>query len=233
MSTEELYADLPDDPELAFLQLEKNFREVCEEEAKAARNDPSVRDLSYTTYIGKVLAALNELGLTTSALASQEIPNIKDVSIHTYREFTKDVEHFKTQLQIRHSRRSKGYSVKLDSTAKAKIRHFLDQIKEIVDKLEVDQKKKDALYNKINALQAEVDRDRTRFDAYADLVIETAGTADEAAGKLNNNVRRLLDSIGKVIWGAKQEETPKLPPPTTPKKLEGPKSKLADDEIPF
>jgi hypothetical protein len=45
-----------------------------------------------------------------------------------------------------------SYSVALDSATKSKIRHHLQQIKDIVDRLEVSERKKEALYSKINAL---------------------------------------------------------------------------------
>jgi hypothetical protein len=45
----------------------------------------------------------------------------------------------------------------------------------IVDVLEVDEGKKNALYDRMDDLQNEIDRDRTRFDAIASLSIAAAG----------------------------------------------------------
>jgi hypothetical protein len=111
--------------------------------------------------------------------------------------------------------------------------------------LEVEQKKKDALFNKLNDLQQELDRQRTRFDALAALAIETAGVVGEVVEK--TQLLKILDSIAKVMWGLKtEEETKRLPAPTVPKRIEAPKrTKMmpvqrsapnkgdTEDEIPF
>lgn len=106
--------------------------------------------------------------------------------------------------------------------------------------LEVEQKKREALFSKLNDLQEEIDRDRSRFDTYAALAIETAGVLGETVDK--SRVLALLDAIARVFWGAKSErETKRIPPPTLPKRLEPPsapgglKRKVdgLDDDIPF
>ena len=110
------------------------------------------------------------------------------------------------QIQIAHGRRVRGYSVRLDPSTKSKIRHYLEKIREIVDRLEVPLPKKEALSARITALSDEVDRDRTRFDAYAGLALEMAATGGEVAQRLNP-VRRFLDSIAGLLGYAKQAET--------------------------
>lgn len=106
-------------------------------------------------------------------------------------------------------------------------------------KLEVDEKKREALLAKLTELQKEIDRDRTRFDSYAALVMESADTLGEAIDR--SRVRSLLDSIGRVMWGAKkdEEELRRLPPRAEPKRIEPPKAPSGkqrgdmDEEIPF
>lgn len=62
----EVYANLPDDPEQAFVLLEKFFRE--QSEAKLTRTDNSTEmKVVYVDYISKVIAAINELGLRRSS----------------------------------------------------------------------------------------------------------------------------------------------------------------------
>jgi hypothetical protein len=111
--------------------------------------------------------------------------------------------------------------------------------------LEVEQNKKEALFERLNELQMEMDRERTRFDTFAALAIETAGVVGDVVEK--THVLKILDSIAKVLWGLKtEEETRRLPAPTAPKRIEVPKRvelSLAkksgrnrndmDDEIPF
>src|SRR5262249_2515394 len=150
----------------------------------------------------------------------------------------KDARYYRERLQIRHGRRTQGYSVKFDAPTKQKLRHHLQQMRELVDKVEVEQKKKEALFSKINALQEEVDRDRTRLESFADLTVTAAGILDTALEPIN----KILNSIARVIHGAQQEEQKQLPAPRKPKQIEGPKEAKApqggkrgdmDDEIPF
>ena len=46
-----------------------------------------------------------------------------------------EVEHYIVQIKIRHGRRVKGYSVTLDPNSKSIIRHHLDQIRAMIDRL--------------------------------------------------------------------------------------------------
>ena len=136
--------------------------------------------------------------------------------------------------------------MRLDASTKSKIRHYLEKIREIVDRLEVPLPKKEALTAKITALTDEVDRDRTRLDAYAGLALEMAATGGEVAHRLNP-ARKFLDSIAGLLGYAKQAEDarPSLPAPHERKRLTPPRKErlpapepprqpdLLDDDIPF
>jgi hypothetical protein len=235
LGEDEVYATIPADPELAFLHLEKFFKRVLDQQIDRAGNEgPS--NVVYVEYIGKILAAIKELGLE-SAVGGQTVPDIEDVTYQTYQNFSKDVEHYKTSLKIRNARHLQGYSVQLDVAARAKITHHLQQLREIFQKLEVEEDKKDALLKALNDLQNEVDRNRTRFEIFASLAMAVSDTAGEAIDR--SQIRPLLESIARVIWGVKKdEETRRLPPRAEPKQIEPPRAPKPkrgdmDDEIPF
>jgi hypothetical protein len=238
MTEEELYENMPQDPELAFLHLERFYREQCEAKVNNAHQDERVGNF-WVEYIGRVLAALEELGLTGN-FSTSNIPKVENIDYDSYLNFGKEVEHFRTGLLIRHGRRTQGFSVKFDEAAKRILRHHLSQMREVIDRLEVEQNKRESLFAKVNALEQEVDRDRTRYDSFAALTIETAGLLDTTLEPIN----KLLTNIARVFWGAKEEEMKKLPPPKTPKRIEGPRDQKQppskqktrgdlDDEIPF
>ena len=63
----------------------------------------------------------------------------------------------------------------------------------IFDSLEVEEKKKEALFAKLSALEQEVDRDRTRYDAYAALSIEIAGVVGQVIE--NSKIPKLLNAL--------------------------------------
>jgi hypothetical protein len=234
-----LYENLPDDPEQAFLILERHFREECSRAvAFAGQNDD--KTVFYMDYIAQVVAAIRELGLT--AEFDQRVPQIQDVDHNTYVNFSKDVKHFRTTLEIRHGRRTQGHSIRFDPATKEKVRHHLKQLRSIFDHLEIDDGKREALFDKLNALEQEVDRNRTRIDSFAALAIEVSGALGEAVEK--SKVLEILDRIAKVFWGAQSTDANRrIPPPPRQKRLEPPRRtpgqddeiplKEVDDEIPF
>ncbi len=178
-----------------------------------------------------MLGAIKALGLEPEF--NNRVPQIEEVDYNTYLNFSKDVEHYRIILSIRNGRRVQGYSVQFDAATKEKLRHHLRQMRELVDKCEIEQDKKEALFSKINSLQDEVDRDRTRLDAFADLAIEASGVLDVALEPVN----KILTSIARVFWGAQKEEAKRLPAPRPRKQIEGPSATRKhgdlDDEIPF
>ena len=127
-----------------------------------------------------------------------------------------------------------------DAATKQKIRHYLGQIRNIVDQLDVNEHKKEKLFNKIDDLATEVDRDRTRYEIFGAFVIAASGTIGEAY----NKVEPAVASIAHLFWGAKEkDEIPALPAPTKRKAIAPPPAQkptasarrptTLDDEIPF
>jgi hypothetical protein len=204
---------LPDDPELAFLELESIFRAECDA-VEGTFNQP-VR----LKYYLDVTATVQELNLNIlSGWTLIEVRNFaEDVSLN----FRRDVDFERMKIEIRHSRRASGYSVRFDGVAKQKITHHLTQIRTIIDKLEIDEHKRERLIAKLSALQNEVDRNRTRFDALAALTIEVAGVLGDVVEKAEINT--LLTRIAEVFWGYKEDQKA-LPSPEKLKQIEPPKT---------
>lgn len=232
-----IYDDLPDNDELAFLKLESAFREQCDNNAfQIEQNEERgyVAADVYIRYMRQTSAAAAELGL---GIANELfVPSATGFAIGDYRDFVGKIDHYRTALQIRHARRSKGYSVKFDAKTKLVIAHHLAQIREIIIVLEVDDWKKESLLNCLNNLQIEVDKDRSGYEVLGAFVIESAGILGEAAEKLEP-IRKIIDSVAGLVWGTKHaEQTPRLSAPSTPKQIPAPKTKPLkdfDDEIPF
>jgi len=164
--------------------------------------------------------------------------NISDI----YRDFTADVDHYSFQMRLTHARHHEQYSVALDGNEKRKIRHYVEQIKTIIEKSNLDTEKKEALFDRINDFLKELDRDRTRLEVFSDFVISVAHTFGEATKELEP-IREFIDAIARVLGYGKERENsaPKLPPSRT-KQIEGPKReglpkgvgrRTKDDEIPF
>jgi hypothetical protein len=80
---------------------------------------------------------------------------------------------------------------------------------------------------KLNDLAEEVDRDRTRAEAWCDLALELADTGGEVAERLAP-ARKIVDSVANVFARAKElGEQLGLPPRAEAKQIEAPRKQLS------
>jgi hypothetical protein len=236
MITEDDLKDFPADRSLAFLRFERLRGRL--EEAQQIAHENEGTDRYEFDYMSSVLAAAGEYEI--QELMGYEMPLVQDGDARAKcRQFRLRAEHVAMRLLIRHSHHTNEYSVAFDAATKERLRHHLGQIRIAVDKLEVSDAKRDRLYTRIEALQLEIDRDRTRIESLAALIAEAADGAEP--------VLRVAEKIAGIFGKAKQiaDEQARLPAPKQPKRIEGPKKQIAaprkpkqtfkqlDDEIPF
>jgi hypothetical protein len=230
--------------ELAFVYLERNFRDTLNKNLSKL-DDQSGFEASnsyYIEYMNHTIAAAKALEL--GILQDQKLPShsSKYDLFERYRDFSVEVDHYSFQMRLAHARHQEKYSVALNDNDKRKIRHYVDQIKMVIDASPLETDKKQALFDRINDFIAELDRDRTRLESFSHFVITLAHTIGEAATELEP-VKDLIQSIARVLGLSKEREdsAPRLPPSRT-RQIEGPKrdelpqvSKRddLDDEIPF
>jgi len=120
-------------------------------------------------------------------------------------------------------------TVELDAATKQVLRFHLDQIKSTVDKLEVTDLKRRRLYNAINKLAGEIDKERTPLAAVVDMVAEACDGAEP--------ILDVARKMAAIFRDSKDAELKKLPTPEEQKRLGPPngaaKSNPKEDEIPF
>lgn len=235
--TSSVFPDLPDDPEAAFLFLEQEFRSEYQAEIERADNN-SWADEARLRYIGQVRAALEELCIDFEFY----MPEFTEESIdyNRFQTFRRDVEGLTTKIRIRICRARKQNSVKLDANTKSKLRQLLDKIKDTIIELEESDPKREALLRKVAALEAEINRDRTRFETVAALWIAVCEKTGKGFEKLEP-ARKWLDSFANLLAQAKSLEPE---PPSLPKRE--PQARIGrsqdtadrrmsevDEEIPF
>jgi len=219
--------------EMAFVALENRYRAALDQKLERSESAGSY-NAAVIEYMNHTLAAAEAFNL--DFLEFWKVPSV--VSIKGYydrfQDFTSPVDYFKVRVQIHNARGEYQFSVALDPADKNKIRHFVEQIKEIIDNSPLDQSKKERLFHLINAFLAEVDRDRTSWQAFAAMVIAITHLGGDAAKELEP-VRKFIDSISRLLGRAKEFEdnAPQLPPPTIPRKLPAPQKPKTDEEIPF
>lgn len=224
------YDDLPEDPDEAFLRIEASLRTDIEE----AMDSQGFSRLGCFEYMNKVISAARTLEVEIAERL--RLPSYTSIDEVDYRNFVAIIDAFTTRVKIIRGRRNRQFSVAFDDKTKKKTRHYLTQIHDIVSRAELDDRKKEALFARVAALQAEVDRKRTRFEAFAAYAIESAGVL----GEVGQRIRPLTDEITKLFGLAKSHEDasemlPKPPPKKQiehTKKLPPPLNEI-DDDIPF
>jgi hypothetical protein len=245
MITEEDFlavADCP--PDLAFVRLERKFREMLEGNLERSDNG-NIYNHYIIEYMNHTLAAAKALGLDILWSFSIPDPNNHSNLTEAYDLFRREVDGYTVGVHIRNIRVGPSTSLPFDENEKKHIRAYVTKIKEIVDASALEAAKKEALMNRLNAFLAEVDKDRTSMLRFQDFIMSLAKTTADATEELEPTWKwaRLI----AAIFGVRQDaENAKLPPP--PKRIERPKQQQIpppaarrngssradmDDDIPF
>ena len=228
MITDDELALLPEEPELAFVEFERIMRaSVDEQELNEQRlADEGVGDIAdpyRRECLSKVLAAARVYGV--AGFDGWRVPAAMDDVRTAYIGFTADADHVTTQIRLRYAPRNRQNSVALDGNTKAKIHHFIEQIRAIIENADPPEPKKDSLYTKLNAFALEVDKNRTNLQSGMAIYIAVCDGIGQGLQKLEP-ARKWIDSIGALLGRAKEVEDslrPALPRPQERRRLEPPR----------
>ncbi|MFZ1426327.1 MAG: hypothetical protein WAS21_06120 [Geminicoccaceae bacterium] len=228
MSDVDEYLELSEDPEMAFVEYEGRRRKELFSNISDIPTDNYgyIRD-EKAFYVAKIIgfhdahdfSFLNDPNLRT---ADDDFDNKFDAFLMSITKIT-------TQLGVRHARRLKPISITLTLTEdiRRQLHSYINKMREVLSPINLPARKKEDLFKKINLLADEIDRDRTKGEAYTALVIEIASVAGNAAQEMEP-VRRISDSIGNLFGKAKNlaDSILGLPGPSQPKRIEAPKKQL-------
>jgi hypothetical protein len=236
------FIDLPDDPEEAFAVLQR--REYRKLEHHWESNEGGSGWYKERQYVDTLLAfdEVHSLGLVT-AYASP--PTGDNHFADFFQDFRRHVEVTAQKIRIEAARRQKTGAtsiVVLDSPARDAIHKFVEAIRERLNELNLSDNKREALFGKLNAFAAEVDRNRTRTESFYAFVIDTGRLARDLETELKpfNELKHTIDRV--LDWLDKAREwKDTLPPWSNRKKVEAPRRQLPgpkggsslDDDIPF
>jgi hypothetical protein len=239
MTEDEVFEGLPEEPELAFVVLESFYKAKLEQAIEGC-DEGQVIVFHKRQYIHQVVASATALGIEA---ISRYIPPAEHNEVwNLYDQFSLEVEQVKIQIRIGHSNRHREFSVALGGPEKEKIRHYINQIKEIVDESDCSTEKKEAIQKRLSALLLEVDRTRTRFE----MVLNGIRSLAALSGDVEREGAAPWWKWAKLIFGVvdeakDQEESKSLPRNHDRKKLEAPRKQVSnartsrdlDDEVPF
>jgi len=243
MIKEEDFAAAADGPpDMAFVRLERKFREILEQNLETSQSSSSA-DHFIIEYMNHTLATAEALGL--DFLDFYTVPDDSSSNVYeSYKRFRQTVDGFTVRVQISHIRLGPAHTVPLDIDEKKHLRAYVTRIKEIIDASSLVAAKKERLLDKLNAFLAELDRDRTALQKFNDVILSLANTGGEVANELEPawkwaklaaavlGVRQETEQTKQLTAPSKKLEQPKrqLPPPA--KKVGNSRPEL-DDDIPF
>lgn len=231
------FDNLPDDPEQAFIQLERHFTSELELDLHHASSAPD-RESAYIEYMSKTVGAAAACGVDIGD--HWQIPShASEYSVvDNVRDFQSAVRRVILQTRIAAARENKQNTYVLSGPDKEKIRHFVDRIKEIIDAANLSVDKHDSLFAYLDKFVRAVDQQRTNPQALSSLLIGMANTGGEMARKLKP-ARDLIVSIAKVFtpYQERDEAKRQLPQPTPRRRIEhkpAPQTEReVEEDIPF
>lgn len=237
----DLHENFPTDPDLAFVHIERAARSRYQEACREFDEWAPIRAAQFD-YMNVAHAAATALDIGPLA-AFEIVLSTSNRFEDNFGRFYATAERVVIQIQLARARGRDDFSVELDAGAKALIHDQISKIRQVIEAAGLAEEKKNALFDRLNDLAAEVDRSRTRFDIAMKTIVTLSDTGGEV-GKRLVPLRRLVDPILEAMGIAKGlEDRNRLPALEKRAKLEPPKQlepptpesepfKL-DDEISF
>lgn len=226
-----VYDDLPDDDQQAFMYLEDKFQKEFEraherahERERNNKDQDSMLEYCAAQYMNKTIAAAKALvihPINEYAVYSHNNPEFLSI----YIEFKADVDNIIVQMQIHTSRRKKSLSVGLSVEQKTDILALVEKIRKSIDKSSANQAKKDKIFTIITSLSLEISKDRTRLERFGDLARELAGISRDVEDIGAEPWWKWFKAVMGVVDDAKDSEL-QLPKPLEIKCIEPPKKQL-------
>lgn len=229
--------EIPSENDLALLQLAEDFRETMKTDLAHAEGEFE-HARAYSEYFDSVFAAAEELGI--DIFEGRSLPHTQDEILEKFYTYSRYVDRYITRVRVRSMRRKSLYSVPLTEEEKRKIRHLIEQIKNVLDESNLSIEKKESIHSIMADLLEEVEKDRTGLDVFADKAGRIARISGDFAREGVEPWWQFFRPIFEIFGAAKEreEEAPRLPAPKPPKRIEGPRRTIAapplsDDDIPF
>ncbi len=210
--------DLPEDDELAFSIFETRIREKYDILASATEDYRYERD--YVTAVIAFISASN-LNFDLSTSVPPKDNDFKD----WYRSFRTKVSFITNRIKIQRHRSGDTSSIayiEFQKDDRDQISKLIEKIRKIVRASDIDNNKKDAIFKRLEALQYEIDRSKTRLDTLLARFLDVSNTLGEASERLEP-LAKLMERIVKIFGRAKtaqdlkeigaEETQPKLPAP--------------------
>lgn len=243
MISDEELASLPQGNEAAFVQLVDILnRELVNGDEEGWR-------FRAQQYVQVLLAFIDEHDLQAGMGFSvdRDMPGADTNGFYDwFTTFRNTINYYQARYRFR-QRVTVGdaITIRINADIRQEIHALLSKIRKVVANLQVSDRKRAAIYDKISKLAAEVDKDRTKIDLLMDFILEASGVAGEAAENLEPVVKlaeRLRDLFAKAqtenrpaLPGTGEGKQARIPGPAVPQEATSshPGGGAIDDDIPF
>ncbi|WP_375596648.1 hypothetical protein ABWI00_10230 [Algihabitans albus] len=216
-------SDLPEDPELAFVEFERRKRKKLEENLWSSQGY-LIADVAME-YLFQVMAFHDAFDL--KKINQPNISRNSENFDSEFKDFLDSVTYQTMFIQALQARRLSSVRVIVSLTPenRQEIQGYIEKIRDIVRPIELRPGKKEAILKRLDELSNEIERDRTKVEALTATSLEIATEIDRHT-KLLDRAKGFLDKIEHVIASAKElADQAKLGRREAPKLIEGPKSK--------
>ena len=242
--------DLPEDDHLAFAMFARHAqRRLSEATDKIDGSHEDgwrlIEEWRYD-FMNVVLAAAKRFAI--EPFATMQMPAVSNFNDNAHRQFKADLDFYMTQLAIDNTMRDRRDSVLLSQPAKERIRNYLHELKQCIDKADLSEARKEALLKKLADFEVELDRRRLSLLAVTRVTLEimmipgALWASQQIMTKLLNNMLQAV-AEEKVV----DDQNRQLPPIDPPQKLIPPREPIVerrrpqpaafdtdlDDDVPF
>ena len=237
--------ELPDDPAIAFVQLERICRvRLHEYTSKQERYDEgSDLRLEYMTIIA-------------SAAESYGVADFREPEegwdSRSFQTVYQRAISIATKLAIESKRARALSSVALPIAAKERLRRHLEELRDALDKVSFDDKRKKVLRQKLDGFEKEIDREKSNINIMLVSVALIAAALKQGTDTVTGiedaliKIPETVNAVNVLLGREKLKELEAVPdllplPPSVTKALPAPQSKLStgnfsdnvDDDVSF
>lgn len=251
--TREQLDALPDEPREAFVAFVMRAEEVLEERTSSSVRSNDEDAWRYINderhgFMNIVIAAAKRFGI--SEFVERDVPSPNDANHSDYMDFKSDLDHYLTQIYLDNSIRAKRDAVPIPAKAKERIRTYVLELRNCIDKATLSDGKRDALNKRLSAFEEELEKSRLSLLAVTRVTLEVMALGS-GAWQAADIAYKLITNVMHEVAEAKaaDDETRQLPSSIAPAMLlpprapEAPRRRKAqqpafepggmDDDIPF
>ena len=218
--------DLPEDPQMAFMELVNHAQRRLAERTEGLDPEDQYQwqrvEETRHSFMNVIVAAAKRYEI--EPFVSMQVPRYDNFNQTDHRQFMADLDHYVTQLMLDNSIRGKRDSVAILPQSKDRIRSYIHGLRQCLENSSMTPAKREALLKKLDDFERELEKRRLSFLAVTRTVLEIlalpggAWATQEMVVKLTTNiVQEVADMKGA------EDETRQLPPIAAPKALSPPR----------